>query len=276
MRVYNSGAWNMIYLIWMLVARGYISWKTFESCPSKRSPSLNLSFVRRADSLDFAQNNTSPFLVHTSPLQCKISARKTVWVYDASSFLSSNSLVSTPTAALLKVARTHSNSPFRPPTNPIRGVETLEPAPISPIRSTLISSVVSDRVLSSSLAPRLSTSLLNLWNGVNRVSRGGASQVVSRDPDIALAELLESAVYQPSKLRDFDVPDLLNLSFHSLPTRCSWVIRVIVTFISPVYSVNLTSYFAEKWKMFAINIADKYASLRSFTIECEKADESCR
>lgn len=51
MRVYNSGAWNMIYLIWMLVARGYISWKTFESCPSKRSPSLNLSFVRRVDSL---------------------------------------------------------------------------------------------------------------------------------------------------------------------------------------------------------------------------------
>lgn len=150
MRVYNSGAWNMIYLIWMLVARGYISWKIFESCPSKRSPSLNLSFVRRVDSLDFAQNNTSPFLVHTSPLQCKISARKTVWVYDASSFLSSNSLVSTPTAALLKVARTHSNSPFRPPTNPIRGVETLEPAPISPIRSTLISSVDLGDTLESS------------------------------------------------------------------------------------------------------------------------------
>lgn len=61
--------------------------------------------------------------------------------------------------------------------------------------------VVWDRAFSSSLA-RLSTSLLNLRNGVNRVSRG-ASQAVSRDPDVALAEFLEyssTAVEQTPRL----------------------------------------------------------------------------
>lgn len=61
--------------------------------------------------------------------------------------------------------------------------------------------VVWDRAFSSSLA-RLSTSLLNLRNSVNRVSRG-ASQAVSRDPDVALAEFLEyssTAVEQTPRL----------------------------------------------------------------------------
>lgn len=104
--------------------------------------------------------------------------------------------------------------------------------------------VVWDRAFSSSLA-RLSTSLLNLRNGVNRVSRG-ASQAVSRDPDVALAEFLEYS----SRANSATLMSRIYLIYLSTRSQCCTRIRHSLLLLSPVYiyiSVNLVPvYFGEK------------------------------
>lgn len=210
----------------------YISWRI--SCPLKVAKCVWVS-------LDFArfQNNTRNPFVYTFLLSAKFHPE-----HEFEFTMLPASWAATRSYPLQLQPRSKLLGPLLTPTHRstvLIPLETLEPAPTSPIRSILISSVdlggtlepslsaVWDRAFSSFSVARkaFDESLESLKRCQPCLTRSEPSRIswprcrVSRVPRVQYS----------GKLRDFDVPDLLNLSFCSPPPMLGEnSLRVIVTF----------------------------------------------